>query len=143
MANWWVLERVLADHPQRAALLWALLILVLCLMPGQALPAWQWADLVSLDKWVHATLFCVLMVLTVRAFIAQYASSALRSHPIAAALALVVAYGALLELMQELPALGRRGDLPDLVANTLGALVGLIYLRGRMVRERSAVNGKG
>ena len=116
----------------RPALGWALLILLLCLMPGAALPAWRWADLISLDKAVHAFLFGVLYVLLVRAFRRQYQHPALRSHAVMTALVMVVAYGGSTELMQQVPVLGRRGDLLDLLANTVGAGLGLVYDRRRL-----------
>jgi hypothetical protein len=34
----------------RLAIAWALLIAFLCLTPGKALPQWEWADLLSVDK---------------------------------------------------------------------------------------------
>ena len=52
----------------RWALAWALCILVLCLMPGRALPSWDWFDLLSLDKLVHAGMFGTLTVLLAGAF---------------------------------------------------------------------------
>ena len=85
----------------RWALLWALLILVLCLMPGTALPMWHWADLFSVDKLVHAFLFAVLTLLCLRAFEAPGPKTVL------AAVLACAAYGGGLELMQMLPGLGR------------------------------------
>ena len=116
----------------RWALLWALLILVLCLMPGAALPAWHWADLFSVDKLVHAGLFAVQARLVLRAAGRQGRADALPW------LLAVVAYGGALELLQMLPALGRRGDWNDLAANTLGALLGWGWHRWRSGSHRTA-----
>jgi VanZ family protein len=116
----------------RWALLWALLILVLCLMPGAALPAWHWADLFSVDKLVHAGLFAVQALLVLRAAGGQGRADAFPW------LLAVVAYGGALELMQMLPALGRRGDWNDLAANTLGALLGWAWHRWRSGSQRTA-----
>lgn len=118
--------------------LWALLILVLCLMPGRTLPQWDWADLFSLDKPVHAVLFGVLTVLLGRAFRLMK-----RTGPLLLwAVLLSVAYGIGTELMQQLQALGRHGDVNDAIANTLGALTGAFYLRRRWNKERSAGSPK-
>jgi len=120
----------------RWALLWALLILLLCLMPGAALPAWHWADLLSVDKGVHAGLFAVLVLLCLRALKSGYASA---SPPPALLLALgCTAYGGMLELMQMLPALGRRGDWNDFAANTFGVTAGWAWHRWRTGRDRRA-----
>lgn len=117
----------------RWALLWALLILVLCLMPGKALPSWQWADLFNADKFVHFALFAVLMMLL--------ASGLVRAgvpvgNALAISLVIAVIYGGLMELLQMLPALGRRGDLNDLLANTAGAVFGWIRQRRKGSGQR-------
>lgn len=120
----------------RWALLWALLILLLCLMPGAALPAWHWADLLSVDKGVHAGLFAVLVLLCLRAPRSRHAA-------VSAQAALIMAlgctaYGGGLELLQMLPALGRRGDWNDFAANTAGVAAGWAWHRWRAGRDRRA-----
>ncbi len=120
----------------RWPLLWAMFILLLCLMPGAALPTWHWADLFSVDKLVHAGLFAVLAVLAFRAL-------PHRSPVIVAVTALFcVAYGGALELMQQLPVLGRRGDWNDFLANGIGVCLGwawqwLPWGKGRPISARS------
>lgn len=118
----------------RWALLWAALILVLCLMPGRALPAWHWADLLSVDKAVHAALFAVLAILVLRALEAQQLD--LDRGALAAALILCVAYGGGLELLQMLSALGRRGDWNDFIANSVGVALGWILHRRLRIGRR-------
>jgi len=134
-------------YPLLPALLWALFILVLCLMPGQALPTWEWADLLSLDKPVHAILFGVFFVLLTTGLRRQQRWPFLREQAMVVAITVAVAYGALTELLQELPMLGRRGDLLDLAANAFGTLLGVVYLRWREARGakregRKAVRGR-
>ncbi|MBX2978192.1 MAG: VanZ family protein [Flavobacteriales bacterium] len=120
------------NRPLLAATAWAFLILVLCLMPGRALPTWQWADLFSLDKLVHFSLFLVLAVLLAQGLTLRAASRTVLIGPVILAFLLAVAYGALTELMQQLPSLGRRGDLNDLLANALGAAVGAVYFHRKL-----------
>ncbi len=125
-----------------SALLWALFILVLCLLPGPAIPSWEWADMISLDKSVHAFLFAVLFVLVARALDEQYRPGGIRSNTMAVAFAITLGYGALTEWMQQIPALGRRGDLLDLLANGLGAFLGLVYFRMKRATGLRAMNEK-
>ncbi len=120
----------------RWAFAWALLILVLCLMPGRALPAWHWADLLSVDKAVHAGLFAVLAVLVLLGLRAHAGGAPLSVPAILWAVVTCIAYGGLLELMQQLPALGRRGDLNDLLANTAGCGLGWLWDRYRRPKGR-------
>lgn len=122
----------------RWALLWALLILLLCLMPGAALPAWHWADLMSLDKLVHAALFAVLLFLCAAGLTKHYGAERLRSSVMLAACIATVAYGGLLEIMQNLPALGRRGDWNDFIANTVGVALGWGWYRWRWTGQRTS-----
>ena len=51
--------------------LWALVILGLCLIPGQRLPEWDWFALFDLDKLVHGIMFFVLAVLLAQALRTQ------------------------------------------------------------------------
>lgn len=120
----------------RWALAWAILILVLCLMPGAALPAWHWADLFSVDKLVHAGLFAVLAWLLLKGLTRPDEVLALRATGVV--LLACIAYGGALELMQMLPALGRRGDWNDFTANAIGAVAGSGWHRWRAGRMRSA-----
>lgn len=111
----------------RWALLWALCILVLCLIPGAALPAWSWFDLLSLDKLVHAGLFGALTLLLAGAFVKRGAPA--NFLPVAVVLSMGYGWGT--EVLQGLEALGRRTDLNDMIANTVGALGGAWFVARR------------
>ena len=73
----------------RWTLIWALCILVLCLLPGRALPKGDWFALFDLDKVVHLGMFGALTVLLADAMRKRdaYASYILR------AAVLSIAYG--------------------------------------------------
>ena len=117
------------------AVLWALLILVLCLMPGGALPQWRWADLVNVDKLVHALLFFGQTILLARLFMGH-------GRPqrwLVWAVALSATYGIAVELMQGLEVLGRRTDLRDMIANTVGACAAGWYAHRRSAKGKSMV----
>lgn len=110
---------------------WAAIILFLCLLPGSELPEWDRFALLHLDKAVHAGMFLVLTVLLARVFHARG-----MRHWLLAAIPIATAYGAATECMQGLEALGRRTDLNDMIANTVGALLGG-WLATRLVVLRS------
>lgn len=113
----------------RLALAWALLIAFLCLTPGKALPAWEWADLLSVDKLVHMLMFGVLSYLLARGLRDRSTNTWAHGRILLVAGLLSFAYGGLMELLQDIPGLGRNGDVVDLAANTIGAVVGawLVY----------------
>lgn len=109
----------------RLALAWAALIAFLCLTPGSNLPQWQWADLLSVDKLVHMLMFGVLSYLLARGFRDRAGNTWSMGRVLCIAGLMSFAYGALMELLQDIPGLGRNGDIVDLTANTIGAVVGV------------------
>lgn len=117
------------------ALLWALLILVLCLLPGGALPQWRWADLINVDKLVHALLFFGQTILLARMFLGHGSPQ----RWLLWAVIISVGYGIGVELMQGLEALGRRTDLNDMIANTVGACTAGWYAHRRSAKGKSVV----
>ncbi len=117
----------------RWALAWALCILVLCLMPGRALPSWDWFDLLSLDKLVHAGMFGTLTVLLAGAFQKQ----GTRGSFLPLAVGISASYGLGTEFLQGLEALGRRTDLNDMIANTVGAILGALFCASRIRKGKA------
>ncbi len=119
----------------RWALLWAGVILWLCLIPGSALPKWNWFSLLDLDKLVHAGMFFVFSLLLAQAF---------RTHGSPAryllwGVLISAAYGVGTEVLQGLEALGRRTDPGDMIANTVGAIFAAVYARWRERKGRPIV----
>lgn len=101
-------------------LLWALVILVLCLLPGKDLPSFWWTEILSIDKFVHAGVFAVLVWLLLRSLRLRTPDLPLRSREVRIALALCIAYGGALEIMQGAFLPDRFADLMDFLANALG-----------------------
>lgn len=106
------------------AIVWALLILILCGMPGKDIPHISFLELISFDKFVHAALFLVLTYLFIRGFAAQTSSGFLSNHALKSAFLLCVIYGAFLELLQDAVFEDRTADLYDFIANTVGCIAG-------------------
>jgi len=107
------------------ALLWSLMILILCGIPGKDVPE---VSIVNFDKFVHASLFFVLLLLTVRGFSLQTDVAIFHNSPKITAFILCVIYGGTIELMQGAFFIDRTADINDFVANSFGCLVGtLLY----------------
>lgn len=107
------------------AMLWALLILVLCGIPGRDIPHISFLELLSFDKFVHAGMFFVLIVLTIRGFLIQTNFIKIQALAKQISLFLCVSYGGLLELMQEAVFEERSADIYDFIANSFGCFLGL------------------
>lgn len=107
-------------------MLWALFILVLCGIPGSDIPHISFLELLSFDKFVHAGVFFVLILLTVRGSALQTRFSFLSKYSYLISGSLCVLYGGILELLQEAVFEERSADLYDFIANAFGVLIGLV-----------------
>ena len=119
----------------RWALLWAGVILWLCLIPGSSIPAWTWLSLFNPDKVVHAGMFFVLSLLLAQAF----RTSASPARYLVWGVLISVGYGIATEFMQELEALGRRLDVNDMIANAVGATSAALYANWREKKGKAIV----
>jgi glycopeptide antibiotics resistance protein len=108
------------------AIIWALFILILCAIPGRDLPRISALELLNFDKFVHASLFFVLIVLTIRGFKVQTYFNLLHQFSKSSALLICIAYGGLLELMQGSLFKERSADVFDFIANSSGCIIGLL-----------------
>ncbi len=115
----------LLKHSKSLAIIWALIILGLCSIPGQFIPSVSLLELLSFDKWVHAGMFFVLCMLILLHLLQGNYSP----RTVYVFLLLCVAYGCLLEVMQGTLFSNRSADWHDMVANTFGCLMALLFYR--------------
>lgn len=111
------------------AMLWALLIFILCSIPGKDLPHITWLELLSFDKFVHASLFFVQSILLIWGFSKQESISILKLYKNLFSVFISIIYGGLLELMQQAFFADRTADIYDFIANTFGSILGLIFYK--------------
>lgn len=110
-------------RPLLPAILWALLILILCGIPGRDIPHISFLELLSFDKWVHAGIFFMLVLLFIRSYRLQQRSEYFRANAVFMAVGLSVAYGGLLEIMQGTLFSERSADIYDFIANSFGCFM--------------------
>lgn len=111
------------------SLIWALFIFILCAIPGKSLPHYTWADLLSVDKLIHFSLFFILAILIKRAWALSVTKPtiALQNFIVIAG---GITYGGLLELMQNYCYTDRSGSWFDFLANSIGVMAGaLLFLK--------------
>jgi VanZ family protein len=104
---------------------WALVIFILCATPGAYIPNISFLEMLSFDKWVHASMFFILNSLLFLVAI-KYRKS------ITTALfyfVICILYGLLLEFMQARIFSDRSADWLDVIANTFGCLVAAIFYK--------------
>lgn len=109
----------------KAAFAWALLILILCGIPGNNFPRLSFLDWLRPDKIVHLILFGVQSYLFIVGFSRQTIYTDLSKHAQRWGVLLSISYGALVEVLQSTIFIGRSGDVRDAIANAIGALLGL------------------
>lgn len=109
------------------AMLWALLIFVLCSIPGKDIPHVSYLELLEFDKFIHAFLFFILVLLTVRGLKLQKKFPNISKLAMITAVTASVLYGGLLEIMQGMFFDGRSTDIYDFIANTFGCLLATLF----------------
>ena len=107
-----------------SAVLWTIVILVLCWTPQIWLPVTEgpgsWAHFLRLDKVVHAGIFAVFAVLWLRALPAG--SNRFLWVGLAGA-----ALAAITEIVQNVPIINREGEFQDAVTDVVGVLIGFLF----------------
>ncbi len=113
----------LSKHPLTYLIIWFVVILGLCSMPGQYIPSTDFFELLKFDKWVHAGIFYVLMLLCLNTIY----TNRLNSVYVLIFMALCISYGGLLEIMQAKLFSNRSADVLDFIANSFGCLAGFAF----------------
>mgnify|MGYP005753857415 CR=1 FL=1 len=110
-------------------ILWAVMILLTTLLPSSSMPSLSIWELFSFDSFAHAFLFGILTFLMIVGLTKQFSYLRLRHYAIRASLFISFAFGILVELMQHFFIYGRQGDMMDVIANTIGCLLGIVLFK--------------
>ncbi|MBT3208215.1 MAG: VanZ family protein [Bacteroidetes bacterium] len=81
------------------------------------------------DKLIHFGMYLIYSILLIAYFEGQFKYSKLHNFPLTYALIFAVSYGAILEILQEFVFVHRSGSFADAIANSVGAIVGVIFYR--------------
>ncbi len=136
---------MLFRNPYIPALSWAAIILILTLLPPQALPKVPNWSLISISSLAHLFFFMTWAFLLLIGFFRSNVNSTNRKYSrVWLTFILAVSYGALIELLQGLMRLGRQPDVADIFFNTVGALLGIIsfYLLKNVIIKETLPTGK-
>ena len=107
----------------KATILWALLIAVLSLFPGDQFPK---VGVSGLDLIIHFFFYSVFNLLLIVGNIQQEKFNFLRSRPVIAAFIISISYGLIIELLQGTVFVSRGAELSDAIANSVGSVVGWV-----------------
>lgn len=107
-------------------MVWAIIILILVLLPGQQMPDLGGDYLLSIDKLAHGFVFCVLVLLMIIGFSKQFRYPGLRNNAVRYSLSLSIAYAITLEILQFLST-ARMVEFFDATANIAGCISGWLF----------------
>jgi hypothetical protein len=117
------LKKLIYKNSPVLAFIWAAIIFALCATPGQYIPSANWLELLSFDKWVHASMFYILCSLL---FLVSLKFEQTKKWLIIYFF-ICVLYGGLLEIMQAKCFTNRSADWQDFVANSFGCIVAVLF----------------
>ncbi len=106
------------------SILWAIVILILCLMPGKDLPH---VSILNFDKLVHFSVYLLLASMMYYGWKKQNSFSSLHQNTLIKILLITSTYGFAVEIMQELFTTDRHFDIFDALANSMGAVAGSFF----------------
>ena len=109
-------------------LLWAGFIFFLSVIPRNQVPQPGFL-FEGADKLVHFFLYSVLSALLTFGFQRQTRFAPLRQSPIWWAVSLAIVYGIFLEFLQGTVFVSRSAEVLDMLANTAGSFVGVLFFR--------------
>lgn len=117
------------------AIFWLILSTVLFTLPGSAFPKENWLSKIWFDKWVHIGLFSIMLVLWCWA-----ASRFLEKHKKLFLFFILISivfigYGIAIEYVQQNFIKNRSFDTGDIIADTVGCVLGLFFSRGRFIQK--------
>lgn len=106
------------------AITWTMVIFGLCCMPGQYIPTNNWLELLSFDKFVHASIFFGMVSLWL---VFLHHKQKLSTINVLIVLLICILYGGLLEIMQATVFSQRSADWQDFIANSFGCVVAYYF----------------
>ncbi|MCW3462736.1 VanZ family protein [Chitinophaga nivalis] len=105
------------------AILWTIVILVLCTMPGNDIPTNSFFQKIHFDKIVHFGLFGGIVLFFSLAIYWQ--KKHIKGITLFFFVLMAAIYGLAIEFIQKYWAINRSFDIIDVVADTLGAIAGV------------------
>jgi VanZ family protein len=111
------------------ALLWTLFILTLMAIPGKMLPQEEKTFIPNLDKLVHATLFGTFVFLWSIYYATRKEKNNQSDSRFVLIMIIACLYGYGTELMQKYIIPNRDYDIYDILADSIGAVLGFLIVR--------------
>ena len=115
-------------NKNKYGLAWTLLILLVCLIPGDNLPNSSFLSFKGADKLIHFGLYLVLLILVGKGLVNYFNPSYSSNRIIVIAFLYCLFLGIGIEFIQSVFVAGRLGDFFDVLANAIGSSIGILIL---------------
>jgi len=110
-------------------ILYFVVMCVLFCLPGSAFPKETWLNIIWFDKWVHIGLFAVFT------YLAGWAKSISTKRGLMVTFIIAVAYGIIVEFVQDRYIPSRSFDLGDWGADIIGSFIGIWVWNLRYIKK--------
>ncbi len=115
-------------NKNKYGLAWTLLILLVCLMPGDNVPNSSFLSFKGADKLIHFILYLVLFILIGKGLVNYFKPSYSSNRIIVISFLYCLFLGIGVEFIQSVFVAGRLGDVFDVLANSIGSFIGVLIL---------------
>ena len=105
-------------------ILWAMIIFILCSIPGDDLPKTSAVSIPHFDKLVHFGMFFIMGIFLIAEL--RYQTKFNKLTRVSIALSLIAIYGGFIEYLQQNFFSNRSGDFWDLFADILGGILAIL-----------------
>ncbi|MDE5419934.1 VanZ family protein [Labilibaculum sp. DW002] len=105
-------------------ILWAIIIFILCSIPGDDLPKTSMVSIPHFDKLVHFGMFFIMGIFLIAEI--RYQTKFKKPIRVGIALGLIAIYGGFIEYLQQNFFTNRSGDFLDLLADVIGGLLAIL-----------------
>lgn len=113
------------------AIIWSIIIIILCSIPGQEFSDVSFIDIPHFDKIVHFGLYFILSIVSIKGLKQQSKIKLLKQFPYLSIIFYAIILGGSLELLQHYYIPFRSGDTLDMLANFIGTISGALVVKLR------------
>lgn len=114
---------------------WFIISTILLTIPGSKIPKENFFTRIYADKWVHISMFLIMVVLWCWAWSGKKQSAENRRKSFIIIAFIWLAWGAAMEFVQRYLVSNRSFDGWDIVADGVGCLLGLVFSLRRYIKK--------
>lgn len=115
---------------------WFFVVMVLTFMPGKDIPGNSLLELLYFDKWVHAAIFGLMVILFIRPLVVSSLTESSKLRYFFCIAIAVALWGLATEFIQKYFIPGRSFDIWDFVADSIGCSLAYLFSKHYLLRHQ-------